>query len=562
MPSRLSCFALLLALGLSTTMRGEDDLSRVKSAVKRSTLDQPGTHPFHLKAILSPSLDRDKDLGRTGEIEIWWSAPGVYRREVSSPGFHQLRIVNGGRVWEKDEGEYFPEWLRVVADAILRPLPAESGALRDVKPDDKKTLMGSTYLDWDNATPENTHPAREDVALTDSTGLLFYDGGLGWGAEFKDYKGFHGREVARTIASGDPEVTAKIVLLEDLPAESADWFNAAPNATATPVIATVVVDDTPIGPDLVGKTAEPQWPAVTNTPLKGVVWAELDLDRAGKIREPFMVISDNLAINDAARSYFAGLQFKPTLRDGVPVQVVRRVVVPFELHRPAGVEDLGTAREAFERGRKSSTLAAAAKGPYVLKASFSVGLKTGVTKGTYTDTWKDAQHWRREVDLDGSRAVRSLDGEQQYLQLDGEDAGAARLVLSIVEPIPADDTMTESDWRLKRDAVSGEPAIRVMRGDESPGVALDPKQVNAYWFDEQGHLLQAYADGLILSYEESQDFDGVSVPREILGSTSSGGIAFRLDVEAVTVLDPSSLPKNEFKLRGHEWKRQFTAETR
>jgi len=562
MPFRLSYLVLSLILGLSAPLHAEDEISRVRSAVKRSTLDQPGTHPFHLKATISPSFERDKDSGRTGEVEIWWNAPGVYRREISSPGFRQLQIVNGGHVWEKDGGDYFPNWLRVIAEAMLRPLPVESEALRGIKPDLEKDLMGSTYLNWEKPLPVSMQSAKENVALTDSTGLIFYDGGLGWGALFKDYSDFHGREVARTITSGSPEVTAKIVLLEDLPAVGADWFDASHATAGTPVVATVTVDDTPIAPDVVGNASEPEWPPATNTPLKGVVWTVLMLDRDGKVREPFSVISDNPVISDVARSYFAGLQFKPTLRNGVPVQVVRRVVLSFDLHKPVGVEDLGTARDAFERGRTASSLAAAAKGPYVLKASFSVGLATGVTKGTYVDTWKDAHHWRREVTIGDNHAVRSLDGEQQYLLLDGTNAGAARMVLLLVEPIPAADTMTESDWRLKRDDVNGTTAVRVMRGDETPGIALDPKKDNAYWFDEHGHLLQAYTGKLAVSYLDSQNFEGEGVPREILGKTSSGGVAFRLDVDEVKALDPSSLPKNEFKLGGHEWKRQFTAEVR
>jgi hypothetical protein len=47
----------------------------VKKAVERSTLDRPGTKPFHLKAVLSPRFDRDKASGLTGKVEIWWASP-------------------------------------------------------------------------------------------------------------------------------------------------------------------------------------------------------------------------------------------------------------------------------------------------------------------------------------------------------------------------------------------------------------------------------------------------------------------------------------------------------
>ena len=65
----------------------EDLSGQVKKAVEKSTLDQPGTRPFHLKATFAPSRERDKGTNRVGEIEIWWQSPTKWRREVSSPSF-------------------------------------------------------------------------------------------------------------------------------------------------------------------------------------------------------------------------------------------------------------------------------------------------------------------------------------------------------------------------------------------------------------------------------------------------------------------------------------------
>jgi hypothetical protein len=90
----------------------EDLAKEVKKAVERSTLDQPGTRPFHLRAALAPSFERDKESGRTGEVEIWWASPTQWKREVRSPEFHRIEIVDGTHVWQKNEGDYFPEWLQ------------------------------------------------------------------------------------------------------------------------------------------------------------------------------------------------------------------------------------------------------------------------------------------------------------------------------------------------------------------------------------------------------------------------------------------------------------------
>src|SRR3978361_511151 len=93
--------SLVVVLGLSAVnyLRADEGSARARKAAERSTLDQKGTHPFHLKAAIAPSQVRDKDSGRTGDLEIWWRAPGEYRREIRTTGFHQLQIVSSGRVW-------------------------------------------------------------------------------------------------------------------------------------------------------------------------------------------------------------------------------------------------------------------------------------------------------------------------------------------------------------------------------------------------------------------------------------------------------------------------------
>jgi hypothetical protein len=114
MPRLVRIVVIVLSLCAACPVRGhaEDLAGLVKKAVEKSTLDQPGTKPFHLKAIYAPSFERDKDSHREGEVEIWWESPTRWRREVRSPEFHQLTIVGGVHQWQKNDGAYFPEWLR------------------------------------------------------------------------------------------------------------------------------------------------------------------------------------------------------------------------------------------------------------------------------------------------------------------------------------------------------------------------------------------------------------------------------------------------------------------
>jgi hypothetical protein len=320
--------------------RAKDGLHLVISAADRSTLDQKKTHPFHLRAKVAPSLERDKDSGRTGEIEIWWKGPGVNRRELRSAVFHQVEIVDGGRVWQLDEGDYMPSWLDGLADAFLHPLPGAAFARHGIAPDLGKSMFGSVYLNWEKPVPMDMQPSKEVVAVTQGTGLLFYDFGVGWGALFKDYQEFHGRSVPRTVSSGSPEATAKVEVLEDLPPVAGNWFEVSQQTPSSPSLQFVEVGQTNLAKDVAGGAPPLNWPEIPNTGATAVIWTDLVLHREGHIREPFSTISDNPALNGFMHDYLSKLQFNPVLMDGQPVQVARDIVLHFNLGQPAKLDQL------------------------------------------------------------------------------------------------------------------------------------------------------------------------------------------------------------------------------
>jgi outer membrane lipoprotein-sorting protein len=95
---KLAGTALFLVFFGVMTAQADDLTKLVKKAVEESTLDQPRTKPFHLRAEFAPSFERDNETHRTGVIEIWWESPTQWRREVRSPEFHQITVVNGEKV--------------------------------------------------------------------------------------------------------------------------------------------------------------------------------------------------------------------------------------------------------------------------------------------------------------------------------------------------------------------------------------------------------------------------------------------------------------------------------
>jgi hypothetical protein len=155
--------------------------------------------------------------------------------------------------------------------------------------------------------------------------------------------------------------------------------------------------------------------------------------------------------------------------------------------------------------------------------------------------------------------VRSRNGEKTYQFAEGEDAGILRFVLRTLEPIPAIDTFTESDWRIKRDTVDGVRTVRVLAGYESPEGNLDPEQARGYWFDDTGLLLKTYFKGIETRRSEFVDFAGVKIAHRV-DVRKDGVLAMRISV--TEVLPAGSTPGRTFEVHGHEWTRAFTDEVR
>lgn len=560
---RRQCWiALFVAMLLGPTLVQAEDLAKeVKKAVERSTLDQAGTKPFHLKATLAPSFERDKDSGRTGEVEIWWASPTQWKREVRSPAFHQIEIVDGSQDWQKNEGDYFPEWLRKIAVELIKPVPPLDQVLDQVKTAEVRRMGPMTNINWTTTTgtADVKNMVRSWVALQNSTGLLLYAGGFGWGGEFNDYQSFHGRMVARTVNTGWIQITAKVTKLEDLGEVAPGFFDALAKGGDPQPLQTMLLDETSLRKNLLPMPPI-AWPTVQDGPLQGNVTTIVIIDREGKVRDIDSIMSENESVNETGRQAVAAMRFKPFLQNGVPVQVMSQVTTPFRTTRPIGDETFESARTYFERGRHIGFLAAGNAPPYVLRAEFEARAKSGkIEKGRYEDTWLSDGRWRREAWFAGSHYVRSRNGDKTYQFAEGEDAAILRFVLKVLEPIPAIDTFVESDWRIKRDTINGNRTVRVLAGYESPEGKLDPEQARGYWFDDTGLLVQTYFKGIETRRAEFEEFAGVRIARRI-DVLKDDKVAMQVRITETSSAGP--MPAKSFEVPHHEWTRAFTDEAR
>ena len=226
----------------------------------------------------------------------------------------------------------------------------------------------------------------------------------------------------------------------------------------------------------------------------------------------------------------------------------------------AGAESFDSAKTYFDRARRLGFLASGESAPYVLKAEFTTrGSSGAVETGTYTDTWMGDTKWRREAVLGKSQFVRSENGKKRYRVAEGPDADLLQFVLTVMEPIPASDSVREADWTFKREAVGDVAAVRVATGHEDADGKPDPKDFNAYWFDETGQLVKSYGNGMETRRTDFRDFNGVKVARrvEVLLANKVG---MRI---SVTEVGPAGrVDSHMFTIKRHDWVRQATSEVR
>ncbi len=468
--------------------------------------------------------------------------------------------MNKGQVWEKDEGDYFPEWLRNMVVALVSPVPPLMHVLDEVKDVDGHPQRGDTYAQWRTMGSYGTvgNGIGSTVALNPD-GSLFYGGEVGSGALFRNYKDFHKRRVAMKVSLEIPEVTAQVTVLEDLSTVATDFFDASASGGVQQSIDMVVLKEDEIRKSLL-IIDPPIWPTVVNGPTSGSLISKIVIDRNGMIREVDNPIGNNPAVHETAKEWIAKQRFRPYLVNGVPVQVVTTFTLAFKTKRPEGVEDFDSSKIRFDKGRVAGFPAAGDK-PYILRADFTTRSQAGQQlTGRYTDSWQDAVHWRREATFGASHVIRTRDGEKFYQQTDGPDAKLLATLFYMMEPIPdASDGFAESDWRMRREELNGVKVVRMAVGSDEDIANMAQGFAKAFWFDDDSRLIRAMVASLQIDRSNFTHFNGTQVARNIDIRSKNG---FVMQIRVIGVDAAVDFPKDEFKLSGHEYPHNFTPEVR
>ncbi|ADW70640.1 hypothetical protein [Granulicella tundricola] len=295
-------------------------------ALKHSSLTE-GKAPFH--AVLEIS---GPSPAYSGGIDLLWAAKDQYRIKIDSPAFHQLRILNGTQVSEKDEGNYYPRWLENFVDALLDPIPmaanfkGRNGAVSVgsfvtnscIRRDDRPGGI-TDQLTWGMICFSGSEPRLASTLTTNSS------------LDFSDFKSFGKQQIAHTYTTDVLDykpVTGRLTVLEKLKGVDASQFAIPSPTPASERIKTTFVS-TLKEESLVDDPPTLNWPSVHEGKTEGYMIVYARTDRTGQVRETSKHNSDNPGLEQFGMEQALRYKFHPLIIDGVPQQMEMPLVLHF-----------------------------------------------------------------------------------------------------------------------------------------------------------------------------------------------------------------------------------------
>ena len=298
----------------------------VDKALAKSSLLGEGARPFHI--YVSVSEPENPASPYQGTIEEWWAAPSQWRREVTAKGgMRQTIVVVDGKKTERDEGEYFPLWLRGFVSATFDIIPdaagwrASGGSIPQIAASNGENSGSCAHVKFSIGSGASATDAFAGICF-DGTGRLKSYFGPRYSMELSDYRSFGKKQIARKLED-DPEpgthLVGDVTRLEEMPKDgSAALF--APLPTEDDRFRSAAVNSNQME-QLVAGNAPIRWPAVRSGNTHGRLAMYVSVDAAGHVRETWPLNSDNAGLEDPAREQVRHWTTKPAVADGKPVQV-------------------------------------------------------------------------------------------------------------------------------------------------------------------------------------------------------------------------------------------------
>jgi hypothetical protein len=263
----------------------------------------------------------------------------------------QTIVVAGGQKTEKDEGDYFPVWLRTFVKGVFDPIPDPAQWTGSGLMIEKAVSSGGVQTDACirsqakiGSADRSTNVYRNLCFNTDGTVKFILT--PGYFIEFQDYRSFGKKKIAHTLTDS-PESGTKLVgqvtVLEELSKANSAEDQFIPLSAdedrfrEMQVNAEDMEQFTAANPPIV-------WPTVHSGNLKGKEAVYVSFDTQGRAREVWPLNSDNGGVDDSTRDQVRKWTIKPaTDNTGTPVQIDGALVFAFETRIDDPIPELSDA---------------------------------------------------------------------------------------------------------------------------------------------------------------------------------------------------------------------------
>jgi len=191
-----TCWIIALSLGISATASAQIKRTTVPlgdavdKALAKGSLTYGDAQPFHIRVSITEPENPQSPY--QGAIEEWWVSADQWRREVTDKdGLHQTIVVSDGKKTEKDEGDYFPLWLRNFETAIFDPIPnpaawkMNGAVIEQIKMPNGARSEPSVRAKSKIGTGDRATDAFSNLSF-DSEGRLSFFGGPRYSMEFHE----------------------------------------------------------------------------------------------------------------------------------------------------------------------------------------------------------------------------------------------------------------------------------------------------------------------------------------------------------------------------------------
>ncbi len=327
---RITTSLLISLIVLCSWSAASDSLEELpKKAIQRSQITLPGSHPFVLKAKVVESTNLSNP-NYQADIEEYWLQPGKWRRVIKTSGFSETLVVNGDKTSDEVTGDYYPNWLHTLVDAMFDPGVVLNGV--DLSRSSDNPMIGGSKVCRRFTSMAGIAPISNKVfsSFCFNDGLLDMVGKPGYEAIYKNYKKFAGKQVAYTITEeieSGTVVEASIKELSELNAPDESLFAVQ---TQSAPIQTIRADESTLR-RLALNTPDIVWPTQTGGKNTGTLSLYICIDRTGHVREIYELNSSNPGLSDVARDQVMRWQFKPASSQKVAVQVESVLTFGFHL---------------------------------------------------------------------------------------------------------------------------------------------------------------------------------------------------------------------------------------